>query len=36
MGARTDTLRRLQRVLESAGIEFKPDGSVRLRQAADA
>jgi hypothetical protein len=36
IGARTDTLRRLQRVLESAGIEFKPDGSVRLREAADA
>jgi predicted transcriptional regulator len=36
IGARTDTLRRLQRVLEQAGIEFRPDGSVRLREAADA
>jgi predicted transcriptional regulator len=36
IGARTDTLRRLQRVLEQAGIEFRPDGSVRLRESADA
>jgi ribosome-binding protein aMBF1 (putative translation factor) len=30
------TLEALQRAMERAGVEFRPDGSVRLREAADA
>jgi transcriptional regulator with XRE-family HTH domain len=36
IGARTDSMRRLQRALEAAGVEFRPDGSVRLREPAEA
>ncbi len=32
LDARASTLRALQRALEAAGVEFKPDGSVRLRE----
>ena len=32
IGARTGTLRQLQRVLETAGVEFTPDGGVRPRE----
>jgi predicted transcriptional regulator len=32
LNARAETLRRLQRALEERGVEFKPDGSVRLRE----
>jgi predicted transcriptional regulator len=35
MDARLDTIRRLQRVFEAAGVEFIPGGA-RLREAADA
>jgi transcriptional regulator with XRE-family HTH domain len=30
------TVGAMQRTLEAAGVEFRPDGSVRLREAADA
>jgi transcriptional regulator with XRE-family HTH domain len=30
------TLAAMQRTFEAAGVEFRPDGSVRLREAADA
>ncbi len=30
------TVEAMQRALEAAGVEFRPDGSVRLREAADA
>ena len=33
--ARTSTLRLLQDVLKKGGVEFRPDGSVRLREAAE-
>jgi predicted transcriptional regulator len=36
LDARTSTLRALQSVLSRGGVEFRPDGSVRLREAADA
>jgi transcriptional regulator with XRE-family HTH domain len=29
------TVRKLQRALEATGVEFRPDGSVRLREAAE-
>jgi transcriptional regulator with XRE-family HTH domain len=32
LNARTATLRAIQSALETAGVEFKPDGSVRLRE----
>ncbi len=35
LDARTSTLRALQGVLSRGGVEFRPDGSVRLREAAD-
>jgi predicted transcriptional regulator len=31
IGARTDTVRRLQRALEEAGVEFLAEGGLRLR-----
>ena len=30
------TVRAMQQALEAAGVEFKPDGSVRLREPAEA
>jgi predicted transcriptional regulator len=38
IGARTDTMRRLQRVLEDAGIEFQDEGrpGVRMREPITA
>jgi predicted transcriptional regulator len=38
IGARTDTMRRLQRVLEEAGIEFQDEGrpGVRMREPITA
>ena len=30
--ARLETVQKLERALEAAGVEFKPDGSVRLRE----
>ncbi len=36
VSANLGTVRKLQRALESAGVEFRPDGSVRLREQADA
>jgi predicted transcriptional regulator len=38
IGARTDTMRRLQRVLEEAGIEFQDEGrpGVRMRAPSSA
>jgi transcriptional regulator with XRE-family HTH domain len=32
----TNNLAAIRRALEAAGVEFKPDGSLRLREAADA
>jgi predicted transcriptional regulator len=34
IGARTDTMRRLQRVLEEAGIEFQDEGRPGVRMRA--
>jgi transcriptional regulator with XRE-family HTH domain len=33
--AHLETVQKIQRALEAGRIEFKPDGSVRLREAAD-
>jgi transcriptional regulator with XRE-family HTH domain len=32
----TNNLAAIRRALEAAGVEFKPDGSLRLREPADA
>jgi predicted transcriptional regulator len=34
--AHLETVQKIQRALEAAGVEFKPDGSVRLRELAEA
>jgi transcriptional regulator with XRE-family HTH domain len=33
--AHLETVQKIQRALEAAGVEFRPDSSVRLREAAD-